>query len=171
MSFSEQYDLFSVEGYYEKHAETYSNPHEESIAWLLLNAPVHGKVLDLACGSGEVTNAIEWKCDEVEGMDPYTGPAYKNRTGQDVIPFSFEDIMDGAIEHYEYDAIVCSYAMHLLEESKLPLLLYRLSQVSERLIIVTPHKRPQIKAYWKEDYRETLPGGGPTLISYKRIEN
>jgi hypothetical protein len=38
--------------------------------------------------------------------------------------------------------------MHLIDESWLPSLLFQFSQISDCLLIVTPHKRPEIKAEW-----------------------
>jgi hypothetical protein len=55
----------------------------------------------------------------------------------------FEEIADGALED-QFDVIVCSYAMHLLDHSLLFALLWQLRANSQLLIIITPHKRPVI---------------------------
>jgi ubiquinone/menaquinone biosynthesis C-methylase UbiE len=53
------------------------------------NEVTGNKILDLCCGSGEVTMALK-KC-EVIGVDLYTTNAYYNRTGKKPIPLSFKD--------------------------------------------------------------------------------
>lgn len=47
-----------------------------------------------------------------------------------------------------YSLIVCSYALHLCKESLLPSVCYCLSMVGDNLMIITPHKRPQISPQW-----------------------
>jgi len=106
-------------------------------------------ILDLACGSGEVTLTLrERGCQHITGIDPYTYTAYEERTEQAALRFSFDDIASGAISDHNYSLIICSYALHLVEKSKLPVLCYRLAQVSGSLLILTPHKRPDLKAEW-----------------------
>ncbi len=82
-------------------------------------------------------------------MDPYTGEAYHQRTGQTAEALSFEDIVVlGATEPRRYSCIVCSFAMHLVDESYLYPLLQALSNWSAALLILTPHKRPHLKPEW-----------------------
>ena len=92
-----------VRAYYEAHATDYVNPHEPAVvacldALLARRAPDLSHVLDLACGSGEVTDVVRragaLRCD---GIDPYNGPAYLARMGETAEGISFERIADGAL--------------------------------------------------------------------------
>ncbi|WP_405284248.1 hypothetical protein [Methanobrevibacter sp.] len=42
----------------------------------------------------------------------------------------------------ELDFVICSYAMHLCKKSILPILLYRIGEISNNRVIITPHKKP-----------------------------
>lgn len=77
----------------------------------------------------------------VEGIDPYTKGLYEKNTGNSCIPMTFKDIVQNGIGK-RYDFVICSYAMHLCEKSMLPMLLYRIGEVSNNLVIITPHKKP-----------------------------
>lgn len=149
-----EYQAHGVEEFYAQQGATYRNPHE-TIIQKALNQAVRlwnldlSHVLDLACGSGEVTLALrEMGCAAIEGIDPYTGAAYFERTGQIVEPYTFEQIAGGILAGRQYSLIVCSFALHLADKSWLPLLAYQLRQIAETLLIVTPHKRPQLKQEW-----------------------
>jgi SAM-dependent methyltransferase len=149
-----RYEEFGVEGYYSRFGSEYHNPHEPIIREVLRAAFERWQldlthVLDLACGSGEVTLALrELGCTRIDGIDPYTGAAYLARTGQEAEKFDFEQIAGGALEGRSYSLIVCSFSLHLIEVSWLPSLLARLGELSARLLVVTPHKRPEIKREW-----------------------
>ena len=152
-SIRESYINQGVTSFYKENGSNYSNPHEEAIKACLevalnLHKPKLGSVLDLCCGSGEITTHIKAKL--VTGIDPYTGESYFKRTGKLALPYSFDDIIKGAILDHRYDLIVCSFAMHLLEESKLPALCYALAQISNKMLIISPHKKPVISWGWKQ---------------------
>ena len=149
-----QYELHGVQGFYERDGASYRNPHEKGVQaalklcvsrWALSLQ----RTLDLACGSGEVTLALlELGCHEVEGIDPFTGDAYYRRTGRRAKELSFEEIAEGALAEEHFSLIVCSYALHLCAESRLPGLLVQLGLIAPDLIVVTPHKRPEIRRDW-----------------------
>lgn len=148
-----QYDEHSVAGYYSSFGDSYRNPHEPIIARLLPRVALEWQldlshVLDLACGSGEVTLALRELGASVAGMDPYTQVAYLERTGSVAEAFSFEDIAAGALEGRAYSLIVCSFALHLAEASRLPMLAQQLARISPALLVLTPHKRPALKPEW-----------------------
>jgi hypothetical protein len=106
-------------------------------------------VLDLAAGSGEVTLALRGLgVGRVEGIDPFTFEAYQARTGQTAGRETFGQIAEGALAGRRYSLIVCSFALHLIEPSRLPKLAQQLADISDRLLILTPHKRPQIRSAW-----------------------
>ena len=153
-SIRHEYEGQGVAEFYRTQGAHYRNPHEPAIREAIQQAVTRwpldfSHVLDLACGSGEATLILrELGAAHVEGIDPYTGAAYLERTGQTAEALTFEDIAAGALADRRYSLIVCSYALHLVEESRLPLLCYRLAEISRALLIVTPHKRPQIQEAW-----------------------
>lgn len=151
------YEELGVEGYYKTHSADYNNPHIKELEYLLIqeiNKDYFGtNILDLCCGSGEVTNILKQyesiRKYNIDGLDPYTSPAYKKNTGKECLMYDFKDIARGALHNRKYDTIICSFAMHLCEESLLHNLLYQLSLIANTLVIITPHKRPEIKCWWK----------------------
>lgn len=154
MSIRAEYEQHGPSEYYRRHGASYRNPHELRVrsalhaaagAWRLDLA----HVLDLACGSGEATLAL-WEAGarRVDGVDPYTAAAYAERTGQAAETLSFEAVAAGALEGRRYSLIVCSYALHLLEESRLPQVTYQLSRAAPALLVLTPHKRPHLRETW-----------------------
>ncbi|MBE9227768.1 methyltransferase domain-containing protein [Phormidium sp. LEGE 05292] len=149
-----EYETYSVQGFYERFGDEYRNPHEalinrvieESVNKWQLNCD---RVLDLACGSGEVTLALQsFGVTNITGIDPYTYNAYCQRTGKQAEIYTFEDIAAGVLRGRNYSLIVCSFALHLVDRSRLPLLLYHLSLIADTMVIITPHKRPQLKSEW-----------------------
>jgi SAM-dependent methyltransferase len=153
-SIRKEYEQHGVRGFYEQFGDAYRNPHEAAIR-LALHEGLScwqvdlSRVLDLACGSGEVTLALqELGCAAIDGIDPYTAEAYRARTGRQAEPFTFEQIADGALEDRPYSLIVCSFALHLLPASRLPVLAYQLHRLAPALIVLTPHKRPRLREAW-----------------------
>ncbi|MBD1890683.1 MULTISPECIES: class I SAM-dependent methyltransferase [unclassified Coleofasciculus] len=148
------YEQYSVQGFYEQFGDEYRNPQESAIQKVLQLAASQWqldfhKVLDLACGSGEVTLALQsLGCTNIDGIDPYTYNAYLNRTGKEAEPYTFEDIASGILNNRHYSLIVCSFAMHLLPESRLPIVVYQLGLIAHSMIIITPNKRPHLKPEW-----------------------
>jgi hypothetical protein len=107
------------------------------------------RVLDLAAGSGEATMALrDVGAGTIEACDPYLFAQYERRVGQPCERFSFEDIAAGALAGREYALVVCSFALHLVEPSRLPKVCLQLAQIAPALLVVTPHKRPEIRAQW-----------------------
>ena len=146
------YEEHGVDNYYKIHRSDYSNPHKEIINELLTISKkwnLGNNILDLCCGSGEVTKNFETY--NIEGIDPYTYELYSKNTNRHCYNYSFKDIVQKGLPK-NYDTVICSFAMHLCEESMLPSLLYRIGEKSNRLIILTPHKRPSCNGIygWKE---------------------
>lgn len=148
------YQASGIVGFYRDRGEDYRNPHEPAIRQSLIAVAQDWNldltnVLDLAAGSGEVTLALrDLGAGRIDGIDPYTFEAYRRRTGQAAGYESFEQIADGALAGRNYSLIVCSFAMHLVERSRLPGLCYALSRIGDALLILTPHKRPEIRSDW-----------------------
>jgi hypothetical protein len=149
-----EYQSRGVNGFYRDSGGDYRNPHEPQIERLLgivtrdWNLDL-SHVLDLAAGSGEVTLALRGsKAGTIEGIDPFTFKAYHERTGQTAGRETFEQIAEGALAGRSYSLIVCSFALHLVEPSRLPKLTHQLAEIGDLLLILTPHKRPEIRSAW-----------------------
>lgn len=91
--------------------------------------------------------------------DPFTHAAYERRFAQlerplSCAPVSFENIVDddAVLRTLNGDRpialTVCSYAMHLCDLPRLPILATHLAMSSKYLLIFTPHKRPVLKPEW-----------------------
>ncbi len=67
----------------------------------------------------------------------------------DCLTFSFDDVIKGklfdAIGNAFFTSIICSFAMHLCPEKKLYALVQQLFRHSDNIVIITPHKRPQLE--------------------------
>jgi hypothetical protein len=148
------YARLGVDAYYGLHASTYRNPHEDSLRAALHQAMVDWKpdlshVLDLAAGSGEVTLALrDLGAARIEAIDPFTADAYRGRTGAACEALDFAAVAAGALAGRHYSLVVCSFALHLCETSRLPGVAQQLSLVSPNLLIITPHKRPLLRREW-----------------------
>lgn len=145
-----------VDDHYRLHGASYRNPHEPIVVdvvrrvfreWPTLDA---SNVLDLACGSGELSRAICAARPDAAmiGADPFTGDAYRTHTGPACEALSFEQIAGGALRGRSFSLIGCSFAMHLCPTSLLPMLTLELAQSSPDLLILTPHKRPHLRETW-----------------------
>ena len=156
-----------ADGWYRESGSSYRNPHEDAIVEVLGLAVswwpsvFAAQVLDLSCGSGEVTlglMAAGVPIERIGACDPYTGEAYRTRVGRACESYSFADVANGALDGRTYSGVVCSYAFHLCEPSWMPLVCHALASVSPSLVIVTPHKRPEIPSSfgWElaDDHRD-----------------
>lgn len=153
ISVREGYDAVGVDTYYQRHANDYTNPHfhiiEKLLSSYLKNNNIGNDILDLCCGSGEITKVLLKNGSyNIVGSDPYTFQLYKNQTGKMCYQHTFKDIVSGKLIG-QYDTIICSFAMHLCDTSMLNTLLYQLSLHTKKLIILTPHKRPEIKSWFR----------------------
>ncbi|GAX76446.1 hypothetical protein CEUSTIGMA_g3891.t1 [Chlamydomonas eustigma] len=83
----------------------------------------------------------------MSACDPYTYQAYEQWVGRPAERFSFQDIADGCLLDRFYHLCICSYALHVLEESKLFSTLIQLSFTVAHLVVVSPHKKPLIGAH------------------------
>ena len=152
------YEKHGVKDYYRRHGPDYRNPHEDRLAIVvrqlveIWNLNSTERILDLACGSGEITLILrQLNFQSINGIDPYTSAAYEKRTGNSIHgKWTFEQIANGCLENEGeiYDVIICSFAAHLIEPSYLPLVMIQLRYVAKKLIILTPHKRPQLLPEW-----------------------
>ncbi|WAX16523.1 hypothetical protein LC76P1_00086 [Lysinibacillus phage LC76P1] len=157
MGVRDEYSKYGVDKYYLEYGNEYKNPHFNTIRELIQNEVIKGKVLDLACGNGEATICLDSSKVSVVGCDPYLNNQYIVNTHNQCYSYNFDDIIDGRLSDLEFDVIVCSFAMHLCEESKLDVLLYQLSLITKELIILTPNKKPDIKdTFWDIKYEKVL---------------
>ncbi|KZT11979.1 uncharacterized protein LAESUDRAFT_640702 [Laetiporus sulphureus 93-53] len=112
----------------------------------------------------------------VLAADPFTAEAYHARASLHCSPLSFRQIAEGALPvvcssntssdeqsngnedvHYAaegddtlyIDMVICSFALHLIETpSELFALLWELSTKCRWLVVIAPHKKPDIKDGW-----------------------
>lgn len=150
-SIRENYNLYGADNYYLKHADNYINPHYETIKKIMKEITIKynlgNNICDLCCGSGEITKLLDNKLNII-GVDPYLNKLYE-KTGYNCLDFSFKDIVEGKMKKYKFDTIISSFGLHLCEESMLPTLLYQLKEISDNLIIISPHKRPNCNGlFW-----------------------
>ncbi len=152
------YEKYGVNGYYSQYGSDYRNPHEDRLKTIVhqlvekWNLKPTERILDLACGSGEITLILrQLGFQSINGIDPYTSEAYEKRVGNPIHGrWTFEQIADGCLESEGeiYDIIICSFAAHLIQPSYLPLVMIQLRFIAKKLIILTPHKRPQLSPEW-----------------------
>ena len=155
MSIRNQYQKLGVEAFYKKNSDSYENPHEKIVHYLLDIANKKGhigktKILDLCCGTGQVSNHLKKiGYSNIVGCDPFTNIEFQKRTNLKAYNYDFRYIaMKGLSE--KYSTIICSFALHLAPASLLPQLLWQLSQSCEKLIIISPNKKPEIKNHFIE---------------------
>lgn len=148
------YEEHGVEGYYRDHAMAYENPHLPEIRTLLERNRARmdtNRVLDFAAGGGEVTRVLQdLGVQDISGCDPYTAALYAQNTGQTCLPFSFKDVIRNGLPD-PYSVVICSFALHLCPAKQLFPLCWNLLQAAPLLVVLTPHKRPEL---------ESLPGIG-----------
>jgi 2-polyprenyl-3-methyl-5-hydroxy-6-metoxy-1,4-benzoquinol methylase len=167
-----EYEEHGVEGYYEKYGNEYHNPHADKLQvamdWVIDNWSLNlNKVLDLAAGSGEITKILQQHgYDNVDGIDPYTCDLYRTETNKECLNMSFDDIRKNGLGE-KYDTIVCSYALHLYDTSKLPTLVWQLSRMCDNLILLSPHKKPEIGEDWGVSLRQENNIGGIRVRWFK----
>jgi len=156
-------------GYYAESGASYANPHDGGVrqcvhdairSWPeLFRGLVTGdpddndgeRVLDLSCGAGEVTDALVKAgvpVERVDACDPYTSEAYYRRVGKTCHAWSFQDIARGDLVGRRWKTVICSFAMHLCEKDFLPPLVMMLACSCDALIVLTPHKRPELDKSW-----------------------
>jgi hypothetical protein len=142
-----RYADLGVEGYYESEGADYSNPHFPEIRELLLrNAHRidYSSVLDFCCGSGEVSKVVqELGFPLPAASDPFTAAAYRRNFDAPCLPLSFADVIRGKLNG-RFSAILCSFALHLCPQKQLYPLVMQLLAHSDQLVVITPHKRPDL---------------------------
>lgn len=154
VSIRSEYESHGVEQFYARSGAAYRNPHEPVLRRLLKTVASDwildlSHILDLAAGSGEVTLILaDLGAGTIEACDPFTQAAYFARTGRAPQSWSFDDIAAGVLADRRYSLVVCSFALHLCEETRLAGVAFALAMVSPALLILTPHKRPVLRAEW-----------------------
>jgi SAM-dependent methyltransferase len=160
--FGKVYHDVGVKQYYEQSGSDYANPHRYDIERLIRKklTPGHNpylrvedSILDLACGSGEATVALQHlNYKNIAGVDPYTFAKYKEVTGLPCAEHTFLDILNGAMDGHHFDAIVISYALHLVKEGMMHDFCSKLTELCDKLLVIAPHKFPVMKETygWRE---------------------
>ncbi|MFX0091387.1 MAG: hypothetical protein ACFFBD_06455 [Candidatus Hodarchaeota archaeon] len=147
-SIRKKYEEYGVKEYYEKHAPNYTNPHSTQVKDLLIRNHTLidcSRVLDLCCGNGEVSQVlIELGYNNIMGCDPYTCENYKENIKKKCFPYDFDDIIQGKLNH-TFSSVICSFGLHLCEKSKLYAVIGQLLSITDTIVIITPHKRPELE--------------------------
>ena len=142
------YEQLGVDKYYRDYGNQYKNPHIEQVQELIINNSRkldYSSVLDFCTGGGEVSlilKAISYA--NCCASDPYTYQLYQKNLNKECYKWSFNDVIKGEMSG-NYSCIICSFAMHLCPKEKLYPLVIQLFQHSENLVILTPHKRPELE--------------------------
>ncbi len=156
-----------VETFYKTNATAYENPHFSYIESLLQKNKEridYTHILDFCSGGGEVTMALQkMGFPNSIGCDPYTHILFENNTKKPCFTYNFEDVVKGnfTFDLPKYDtpavpivsgcrssifsAIICSFAMHLCPDKMLQPLVLQLFSLSKHIVIITPHKRPELE--------------------------
>ena len=148
-----------AEGWYREQGALYRNPHAAAVREMVLVALAKwpemfaggGSLLDLCAGSGEVTAVIAdaLGVERVISADPFTGAAFLSAQGRSLdAEWSFAAIADGVLEERSFDVVICSYALHLCERSRLARICHELAQRADHLVVITPHKQPELRPGW-----------------------
>jgi trans-aconitate methyltransferase len=171
------YDEFGAEGFYRDHAEHYENPHLPQIQTLLERnfhrLDCSETVLDFAAGGGEVTTTLrKLGAQQLVGCDPYTHALFEKQTGLPCLRFSFRDVLKNGLSD-RYSLIISSFALHLCPQKDLFPLIWNLFQAAPVLVVITPHKRPELEQLpgitllW-EDVAETPRGKKVRMKTYRK---
>lgn len=169
-SIRNEYEQVGVDDFYKKIGGEYRNPHFNDIRKSLKKINEKklvdfSDVLDLSCGTGEVTTILnELGYYNVEGLDPYLCNFYEKNTGYKCLEYSFMDIKKGVLNDKNYSTIVCSYALHLADESLLSDIFWNLSLISKYLVIITPNRKPNVSQISWEDIDSFSIGKSKTKI-------
>lgn len=146
MSIRKYYQDLGVQGFYTSGIK-YQNNHSRYVESLLRenhkDLPL-SNVLDLACGDGLITKTLQsLGYQRIEGIDLYLSDQYTSITNCRCYKMSFKDIIKNTF-NTKYSCIICSFALHLCEKSMLPFLVWRLSEISTKLVVISPSKFPYI---------------------------
>jgi 2-polyprenyl-3-methyl-5-hydroxy-6-metoxy-1,4-benzoquinol methylase len=170
------YEEHGADGYYQNLGDSYENPHFPEIEALLqnnLNRLDTSKVLDFSAGGGEVTRVLlDAGVRNITGADPYTGALYEKNTGLLCEPWSFSDVVREGLPT-TYSVVISSFALHLCPASSLFSLCWNLLDAAPLLVVITPHKRPEletkggIKLVW-EDAALTPRGKKVRMKAYQK---
>jgi SAM-dependent methyltransferase len=145
------YDAYGADGYYKAFGNSYANPHEPEIRALLENNRQridYRRVLDLGAGGGEVTRTLAGMgFHDSTGCDPYTFELFEHRTGRPCWQLGFADIVRRGLPESGFTAVICSFSLHLCPANELFPLCWNLLQHAPVLVVVTPHKRPELEKF------------------------
>lgn len=170
------YETFGAEGYYRRHASDYENPHFPEIKTLLernfTRFECSGGVLDFAAGGGEVAQVLQQLgVEKITGCDPFTFALFEKNTSLPCLRLSFKDVVKGGLSG-RYSLAISSFALHLCPPKDLFSLTWNLLQAAPTLVVITPHKRPElerlpgIELIW-EDFAETQKGKKVRMKTYQ----
>ena len=170
------YQEKGVENYYQEEGATYENPHFKEIRTLIIQNKSridYRSVLDFCCGNGEVSLVLKELGFDATASDPFTQKAYEVNFNKPCLDYSFKSVIKGELKG-QFSAVICSFAMHLCPEKQLYPLVHNLFQHSPLIVIITPHKRPELEKLSNvelafEDFTLTPRGKKVRLKGYQLI--
>jgi 2-polyprenyl-3-methyl-5-hydroxy-6-metoxy-1,4-benzoquinol methylase len=130
-------------------------------------------ILDLACGSGEITGLLVkhgYTATNITGMDPYTHKTYTANTGCKCLEYTFHDLISGQIQDLQFDCVVCSYAVHLIDKDGLYGFMSELASLTGHFVVLTHMRKFEVKHYmWRLDKELYFPHEKIKLMSLIRV--
>ncbi len=113
----------------------------------LLNYQLNGKYLDIGCGSGSYTGALEAKGLNIEGIDISEEMLNKARQKYPMIKFSQGDAKNLSFNDDSFDGATCTLATHHINDNKkLFQEVFRVLKKGNFVIFTATPK--QMETYW-----------------------
>lgn len=144
------YEQEGSDGYYQHNALAYQNPHEPQVRELIernVGKIDYSQALDLCAGGGEVSKV--WQTlghTNFLACDAYTFELYEQNLHKPCLRYSFDDFLRNKFTFpHSFTSIVSSFALHLCPEEWLFKVTENLFAYTENLVIITPHKRPELE--------------------------
>jgi hypothetical protein len=175
----QRYEEEGSEGYYKNNALAYQNPHEPQVRELILRnigKIDYTRALDLCAGGGEVSKIWhELGHNDFLACDAYTYELYEQNLQRSCYQYSFDNFLRNKFSFpHTFSTIVCSFALHLCPEDWLFNVTENLFAYSPEIVIITPHKRPELELLGNcslrfEDFVLTERGKKVRLKAYCKI--
>lgn len=139
----QHYDDIGVSKYYQTHADSYINPHQSRVIKLLSRLTIQPtSIADIACGNGIITKHLNVPA---YGVDPYMQVQYTNETGNMCLNLTFKQMTYTLLP--PADAAVISYAIDLIDDEQLAMLIFQWARQFNYIITIRPNKHSIVSPY------------------------
>lgn len=109
------------------------------------------RVLDVACGSGDVLNALSHRATgRIRGLGLDISPRAIAEARSQAVPrvrFQVQDVLDPAVALPRCDVAICSLFLHHLTRGQVVSLLRRMAEAAGRAVIISDLERSPV-AWW-----------------------